>query len=450
MHLHSRAYDAAPLESASPNHAKTFQMSTRKPRMHTLLLGVGFLAICAGMQGTLLGLRGFLEGFSAATIGIVMSAYYAGFLLGAWLVPRSVRLVGHIRVFAAMGSFASITILLHATLVDPVWWTILRAISGFCFSGLYLVAESWLNSVAPNDKRGHTLGIYMLTGSLGFMGGQVAVSLWPASSFESFILASVIISVAIVPLLLTPIASPRIRLNRRVEWMQALNASPLGFSTVFAQSMASGALLWMTAVFAREVGLSAGRSSALVAALMLGGLIAFVPIGLASDRRDRRQVLLALALGTTLACLLVPPLAAVGNFWLLAATVTLIGGALQPMYSVAVSFINDDQTTPGQVLSSSSVIILVSGVGGMLGPLFGSLVMTFLGASSLYLFVAGLGLGLSLLTLVRMRRKRAFDPPQQSDIAEVIMPTSQVNLVSAMSGADNHEERDPLQLEAVT
>ena len=418
-------------------------MNTRKPRTHTLLLGVGLIAICGGMQGTLLALRGHLEGYAPAIIGIVMSAYYAGFLAGAWFVPRSVRLVGHIRVFAALGSFASITILLHATLVDPAWWTLLRALSGFCFSGLYLVAESWLNSVTANDKRGHTLGIYMGTISIGFMAGQFTVSLWPASGFEPFIIASVIISLAIVPLLLTRITSPRIRLNRHTDLITTLRASPLGFSTVFVQNMSAGALIWMTAVFARELGFSSGQSSALVAAIMLGGLITFVPLGRASDRLDRRHVLFVLSLLTIIGCLLVPPLATLGSFWMLAAIIMLIGGTCQPIYSVAVSLINDDQKTSAQVLSASSSIILVSGVGGLLGPLLTSLAMTAFGPGSLYFSVAGLGLISSLYTLLRMRKTPALDPAQQSEIAEIIMPTSQVNLVAAMDEADHHNEWEP-------
>ena len=406
--------------------------------MHALLLGVGLITLCGGMQGTLLGLRGFLEGYSPATLGLIMSGYYVGFLLGAWTVPRSVRLVGHIRVFAALGSFASITILLHSTLVEPIWWVLLRILSGFCFSGLFLVAESWMNSVTPNDQRGHALAIYMFTVSIGFIGGQFAVNLWPADGYESFILASVFISAAIIPLLLSPMAGPRIQVTRRIRLKPLLEASPLGFSTVLAQGMAFGALMWLTAIFARELGYSAAESSMLVGALMLGGLVTYVPIGRISDKRDRRYVLLGLSLVTTVACALVPIIAMAEVLWLLGLAILCVGGAVQPMYAVAISFINDDQSSPEQILSASSAIILINGVGGMLGPFLSSLSMTYAGPASLYIFVALLSSALLAYTLLRMKARPEVDIEQQSDIAQVGMQTSQVSIANAMDEADHN------------
>ncbi len=412
--------------------------------MHALLLGVGLITVCGGMQGTLLGLRGFLEGFSPASIGFIMSGYYVGFLLGAWTVPRSVRLVGHIRVFAALGSFASITILLHAALVDPLWWVLLRILSGFCFSGLFLVAESWMNSVTTNDQRGHALSIYMFTVSIGFIGGQFAVNLWPAEGFEPFILASVIISAAIIPLLLSPMAGPRIEVTRRIRLQRFLRASPLGFLTVLLQGMAFGALMWLTAIFGRELGYSAAKSSMLVGALMLGGLLAYVPVGRVSDVRDRRHVLIGLALTTMGSCVLVPIIAMTEVLWLLALAILCVGGAVQPMYAVAISFINDDQSSPERVLSASSAIILVSGVGGLLGPFLSSLSMTLLGPGSLYYFVALLGLCLLCFTLVRMRSSPETSIERQSTIAQVAMQTSQVSIANAMDEAEQADTREPI------
>ena len=129
------------------------------------------------MQGTLLGLRASLEDFGVDTIGLIMSAYYVGVLLGARIVPRWVKQVGHIRVFAALASIASVTILLHSTVVDPTMWFLFRALTGFCLSGLYMVSESWLNAITDNDNRGRLLAAYMFTITLGFTGGQFLINL---------------------------------------------------------------------------------------------------------------------------------------------------------------------------------------------------------------------------------------------------------------------------------
>ena len=173
----------------------------------SLLFGVALIAVCSGVQGTLLGLRASLENFAVDTIGLIMSAYYVGFLLGARVVPRWVKQVGHIRVFAALASVASVAVLLHSTMIDPVMWFLFRALTGFCLSGLFMVSESWLNTITDNDNRGRLLAAYMFTVTFGFIGGQFLLNLASPMGFELFILASVVLSVAIVPMLLSNISA---------------------------------------------------------------------------------------------------------------------------------------------------------------------------------------------------------------------------------------------------
>ena len=260
----------------------------------TLLFGVALIACCGGLQGTLLGIRATMEGFSLDAIGLVMSAYSMGFLLGAWLVPRSVRQVGHIRVFAALASVASVTILLHSVYVEPAWWFLFRLLTGFCFSGLYLVAESWLNAISTNSNRGRLLAAYMFVVALGFIAGQFTVSLWSPGGFEPFILASVILSIAMIPVLLSAIAAPPIEVTERLQLKRFIRTSPLGAAAVFVQGMTFGALMWLTAVFGRSIGHSVTDSSILVGMLMAGGLAVLLPIGKLSDLRDRRLIVLVL------------------------------------------------------------------------------------------------------------------------------------------------------------
>ena len=128
----------------------------------SLLLGMGMLMLANGLQGSLLGIRASSEGFSNTMTGIIMSAYFAGFLLGSTLAPRKLRRVGHVRTFAALASITSVCILIHALYVVPEVWIAMRFITGFAFAGLYVVAESWLNSQATNQMRGRLLAIYMV------------------------------------------------------------------------------------------------------------------------------------------------------------------------------------------------------------------------------------------------------------------------------------------------
>lgn len=411
-------------------------MTSRFILARTLLFGVALIASCGGLQGTLLGIRATLEGFSLDAIGLVMSAYYMGFLLGAWLVPRSVRQVGHIRVFAALASMASVTILLHSVYVEPAWWFLFRLLTGFCFSGLYLVAESWLNAISTNHNRGRLLAGYMFAVALGFIAGQFTVTLWPPGGFEPFILASVILSIAMIPVLLSAIAAPPIEVTERLQIRRFVRTSPLGTAAVFVQGMTFGALMWLTAVFGRSVGHSVSDSSVLVGMLMAGGLAALLPIGRLSDLRDRRLIVLVLAVAAAALCLLVPWAAARPGIWLPALVLFALGGAVQPLYSVSISFINDHLDSR-QILSASGVIILVNGLGGMLGPFLGTQTMSLFGPASLYYFVALMNLILSGYTLYRMRVRAPIAVEDQTELTPVVMQTSQVIVANAMDEADS-------------
>ena len=418
-------------------------MTSRFVLARTLLFGVALIASCGGLQGTLLGIRATLEGFSLDAIGLVMSAYYMGFLVGAWLVPRSVRQVGHIRVFAALASIASVTILLHSVYVEPAWWFLFRLLTGFCFSGLYLVAESWLNAISTNDNRGRLLAAYMFAVALGFIAGQFTVTLWPPGGFEPFILASVILSVAMIPVLLSAIAAPPIEVAERLQMRRFVRTSPLGTVAVFVQGMTFGALMWLTAVFGRSVGHSVSDSSVLVGMLMAGGLAALLPIGKLSDLRDRRLIVLVLAAAAAALCLLVPWAADRPGIWLPALVLFALGGAVQPLYSVSISFINDHLDSR-KILSASGGIILVNGLGGMLGPFLGTQTMSLFGAASLYYFVALLNFALAGYTFYRMQVRAPIAAEDQTELTPVVMQTSQVIVANAMDEADSGDSLAPV------
>ena len=418
-------------------------MTSRFALARTLLFGVALIASCGGLQGTLLGIRATLEGFSLDAIGLVMSAYYMGFLVGAWLVPRSVRQVGHIRVFAALASIASVTILLHSVYVEPAWWFLFRLLTGFCFSGLYLVAESWLNAISTNDNRGRLLAAYMFAVALGFIAGQFTVTLWPPGGFEPFILASVILSVAMIPVLLSAIAAPPIEVAERLQMRRFVRTSPLGTVAVFVQGMTFGALMWLTAVFGRSVGHSVSDSSVLVGMLMAGGLAALLPIGKLSDLRDRRLIVLVLAAAAAALCLLVPWAADRPGIWLPALVLFALGGAVQPLYSVSISFINDHLDSR-KILSASGGIILVNGLGGMLGPFLGTQTMSLFGAASLYYFVALLNFALAGYTFYRMQVRAPIAAEDQTELTPVVMQTSQVIVANAMDEADSGDSLAPV------
>lgn len=223
-----------------------------------------------GLQSTLLGVRASLEGFPTAVTGLIMSTFYLGFLGGAVYAPRFVERVGHIRVFGALASLASAAVLIHGIIVTPVAWSLLRLLSGFCLAGLYIVAESWLNDRATNRTRGQLLSIYMVVTYAGVAGGQLLLNAADPQGLQLFILTSVLISVALVPLLLSAGPAPKFSRQSPLSLRALYTISPLGVVGAFATGMASGALFGFGPVYAESSGLSVSQISFFMTAALLG------------------------------------------------------------------------------------------------------------------------------------------------------------------------------------
>lgn len=196
----------------------------------TLLFGIGLLMVANGLQGSLLGIRAEAEGFEPASIGLIMSGFFVGLLAGSLWTPSAVRLVGHVRVFAAMSAIASVSILLHALFVDELSWWAIRCVTGFCYAGILVVAESWLNDRAPDETRGQILALYMAVSFGGVAASQMLLNLASSEEATLYMLVSILISLAVVPLLLRSTPLPDVESGTPISLKEVARASPLGCS----------------------------------------------------------------------------------------------------------------------------------------------------------------------------------------------------------------------------
>ena len=221
-----------------------------------LLLGMGMLMLGGGLQGTLLSVRASREGFATILIGLVMSCYYVGYIGGSLGTPRLIQRVGHIRVFAALTAVASVTILLQAVYVAPAPWAVLRLVTGFCFAGIYVVAESWLNDRASNENRGALLAVYMMVLYVGLGGGQFLLNLADPLSLRLFIMTSVLISLAVLPMTLSVQHAPAHEVPQRIGYRELFRGSPLGVIGVMLSGMVTSSMFSMGPVYANLIGLA--------------------------------------------------------------------------------------------------------------------------------------------------------------------------------------------------
>lgn len=331
-----------------------------------LLLGMGMLMLGNGMQGTLLGLRASDEGFSGTITGFVMAGYFIGFLGGALFTPGIIQRAGHVRVFAALASLASVAILVHAMFVTPTVWTFMRLLTGFAYSGLYIVTESWLNDRATNQTRGRLLSVYLVITFAGMGGGQLMMNLASPSEYELFLLNAIILSLALIPILLSVTREPDSSEPDPLSLARVYRISPLGTIGVLATGMTQGALFSMGAVFARGYGLSVAEVSIYMAAMIVGGALFQWPIGRLSDRMDRRRVIAGVGVLVAIVAAITVPVAAMSNTGLIIMG-ALFGGMMLPMYSLYLAYVND-HLEPRQMVAASSRLYMAGALGAILGP----------------------------------------------------------------------------------
>jgi MFS family permease len=367
-----------------------------------LLLGMYMLMIGNGLQGTLLGLRGNLEGFTTFELSVVMSAYFVGFLFASRMAPELIRRVGHVRVFAALGSTISAVLILYPALTEPWAWTIGRVVIGFCFCGVYVTAESWLNNAATNENRGKALSLYMIVQMAGIVTAQYILVLGDVSGYILFIIPSVLVSLAFAPILLSIRPTPAFATTKRLPLKRLIAASPLACVGMFLLGGVFAAQFGMMAVYGTRIGLSVPQISLMVSVTYIAALFLQYPIGWLSDRMDRRLLILALsALGGVGALLsfLIP-----GTFWLILVSAAVVGGTSNPLYALLIAYAND-YLEREDMAAASGGLLFINGVGAIAGPLIVGWIMDTVGDNGFWAFVSALMLGLSGYAGWRMTRR---------------------------------------------
>ncbi|SHG65683.1 Predicted arabinose efflux permease, MFS family [Cognatiyoonia sediminum] len=364
-----------------------------------LFLGMFMLMIGNGLQGTLLGLRGELEGFSTFELSVVMSAYFVGFLFSSRTTPLLIQRVGHVRVFAALGSTVSAVLILYPVLTEPWAWTIGRVIIGFCFCGVYITAESWLNDASSNETRGKALSIYLMVQMAGIVAAQYIITQGDVSGFVLFIIPSVFVSLAFAPILLSIRPTPAFEQAKSMTMRELVSASPLACVGMFLLGGIFSAQFGMGAVYGTQAGLSVSQVSLFVSVIYIAALVAQWPIGWLSDRIDRRILIILTTLVGGLGGLIA--FIWTGNFAIILVSAALVGGTSNPLYALLIAYAND-YLEKEDMAAAAGGLLLINGVGAIAGPLIVGWMMETIGAEGFWLFTASLMLGVAGYAAWRM------------------------------------------------
>ncbi len=408
-----------------------------------LLLGMMLLMLGNGMQGTLLGIRGGIENFTTLQMSIVMSCYFVGFLFGSRMAPEMIRRVGHVRVFAALGSMISAVLIMYAVAPDWIAWALMRVLIGFSFSGVYITAESWLNSASTNETRGQALSLYLIMQMIGIIAAQVLLNVGDPSGFILFVIPSILVSLAFTPILLSVSPAPAFATTKPLSFKRLFKASPLGCVGMFILGGIFSAQFGMASVWGTQAGLSIRDISIFVAFIYVGGLVLQYPIGWLSDRMDRRRVILWLSVAGAI-FLMIPVIYGAlpftdTPFALLVFVGAMGGGISNPLYSLLLAYVND-YLDNSDMAAASAGLMFINGLGAIGGPIITGYIMAAMGPDGFFLFMAVLFAVLAGYTAWRMSRRRTT-PDAQGTFTPMSPNVSAVAIEAALEKSEETARR---------
>ncbi|WP_373237469.1 MFS transporter [Cohaesibacter celericrescens] len=348
----------------------------------SLLLGSAFLFFAGGLTGVLLPVRGGIEGFSSLTLGLLGTGWAIGYVSGCLSVPKIVARAGHIRAFSVMATFACVSVLMSSLLISPVAWIILRALAGFAFAGAAMIVESWITERSDSSNRGAVFGTYTMANLIATTAGQMVVAVGPADGFHLFVIASIFYVIALVPTALTKSQAPAPLARARLDIAKLWRNSPVAIVAVALTGVSNGSFGTLAAVYGNKIGLEISGIAMFVSASILAGAIAQLPIGYISDRVDRRWVVIAIAIVAL--CSDAAFVAFTPQTAMMAALYSAVfGAAIFTFYPVLVAHAND-HAEASEGLQTSGGLLLMLGLGSMVGPIIGGVLMSLMGPHGLF------------------------------------------------------------------
>ena len=395
----------------------------------TLFFGLLLISAGNGLQVVLLGTGANDAGFSNIATGIVMSGYFAGIFVGSIFVPPVLARVGHVRVFGAMAAIASSAVLVHALLLEPALWTSMRFASGFSFDGMYIVCESWLNEKATNETRGQLLSLYMIVNMAGMGIGQMMISLGQTGNSSLFLLASVMVSIAVVPILITASAAPSFEAPERVSFRRLIQVSPLAVVGMALVGIVISMIFGMGSFYGRSIGLNNTEIGYFMSSITVGTLLLQYPVGRLSDKFDRRAVILGASIIAAIS-VLVASLFGKADFGLLLLTMVVFGGLSFSLYSLFIAHANDF-LPPSQMVAMSSGLLMVNGAGAVVGSPLVATIVEAIGTRGFMPTIAAILFLLSGFVMYRMKARTAV--PAEAQGAFVAIPDSSLGVAVNLS-----------------
>ncbi len=397
-------------------------MQKEVSRSWALFIGIGTMMIAHGLQLQVMGIRSVIENFSVITTGIFMSGYYIGYFVGSKTTPQLVSKVGHIRVFAAFASLASLSALLAVVYVNPLMWTVSRFITGISLVSCYIVSESWLNDRANNKNRGQLLSAYMIVIYFGLSIGMLLLNVSDPTNYEPFILVSILLSLALVPILLTKRSAPKFKKIGTMSIKELYIISPLGSLSSFCTGIIHGGFFSLIAFYATKANFNLFETSILLFISTISGVLGQWPIGYFSDKYDRRLIIVITTFSAAMLALfsILTSNDPIENIYWLSEMhfkkilffifVGMYTSFCLPLFSLNLAHTNDF-VSKDQFVAAGGGLQLIFGFGAISGPILCSIFIQILGLNGFFIFLIVFHLFIGIFGIHRMKvRDAAINP----------------------------------------
>jgi|TARA_R100001129_G_scaffold32793_1_gene22059 MFS family permease len=417
----------------------------------SLLTSISLIGVVVGMTSTLLSLRATIEDFGTLVTGFIMSAYFIGYLFGSTRAPKDIRRVGYIRSLGGLAALAAASILVQAIWVDPIVWFVMRFITGFAISGIFVIVESWLNTMADNKSRGTLLSIYLVIIYSGLIAGQLILGVADPAGFVAFAIVALLINLALIPILVSVTVEPTTHDSRKVPISLLFKTVPLGVVNSFVIQACYAMFYGIGPMYASYIGLNVFQITVFMASFIFGGLVSQAPFGLLSDRIDRRFVIAICAGGGTGMAIILSQLGP-SNAILIYAAVALLGAFILPMYSLGMAHTND-YLEKDQMLGATGALIKISGAGSIIGAPAVAALMQFGAINFFFLLLAGLTSFVCLYAMYRVTRRAKAEDQLHSNFAILAPSQTSDELLTSMAeeapeSLEEEEEDEDSEIES--
>lgn len=395
----------------------------------TLTMMVG-----AGLLGSLLSLRMNAEGFSEPVIGLILSGFYIGLMIGTFLCPSIVKRAGHIRAFAVFAAINTATTLFYPLYISSYFWFCGRIISGLSMMGMYMVIESWLNDRTEAQMRGRVFSVYMAMSFIGLGIGQLFLMTGNINGSELFLVVGIFAVLSLVPVALTRSVSPTLPEVLTMKTSELLHKAPMGLLGSLVVGAIVGAFYSLGPLYAKHIGLDVHMVAYYMSLTIICGFSMQWPVGSLSDRFDRQNVLAAVSLMISLACCFIF-LSSEEPVWLVFLSTGFYGGMAFTLYPIAVAHTNDRMESH-EIVPASSALLFSYGLGACIGPIVAALLMALMGPNGLYAFIGIVSLLFGMTILIY---KHVESPKKEETFPFISVPRTSPIITTLHP----HSEDDP-------